>query len=373
MPPATSGPGPADRPAIDRPLTGGDGNAPTGATDTAGTGSRVASPRASMRTVDPVEDSWMVPRTERAGHVFRVQAGIGRAVRELLDGMGFVEVVPPILGPVTDPGIRGAKQASVDYYGREYKLMSSAILYKQMMAAGLGKIYMFAPCIRLEPLETATTRRHLTEFFQIDLEEAGADHHRAMDVAEALVRHVTHRIWETHAGDLEAIDAPRWAFSEHRDFPRLTHARAVEMLADHGREVDPHAEIPWEEEAFLSSLFDVPVFVHDYPKGCRGFYDREDPDRPGILRDFDLIYPGGYGEAISGAEREHELDRVVARLRETGEDPKKYGWYIDMLREGVPRTAGFGIGLERLTRFVCGLDSVVEARPYPKVAGVRSP
>ncbi|MEM2450365.1 MAG: amino acid--tRNA ligase-related protein, partial [Nitrososphaerota archaeon] len=132
-------------------------------------------------------------------------------------------------------------------------------------------------------------------------------------------------------------------------------------------------EIPWEEEELLSKLMPTPFFVMDYPKGSRGFYDMEDPARPGILRDFDLLYPEGYGEAVSGAEREYIYEKVVARMHENGEDPAKYGWYLEMLREGISPTSGFGIGVERLTRFVCGLRTVWEARPYPKVAGIYSP
>ncbi len=107
--------------------------------------------------------------------------------------------------------------------------------------------------------------------------------------------------------------------------------------------------------------------------GARGFYDREDPGRPGVLRDFDMLYPEGYGEAASGAEREHEVDKVLARMKESGEDPAQYGWYVDMLRYGVAPSSGFGIGVERLTRYVCGLGAVWEARPFPKVAGISSP
>ncbi len=106
---------------------------------------------------------------------------------------------------------------------------------------------------------------------------------------------------------------------------------------------------------------------------ARGFYDREDPDRPGVLRDFDLVYPEGFGEAISGGEREFQLERVLARIRSNGEDPGAYGWYLEMLGEGVPPSAGLGIGVERLTRFVCGLEKIWEAVPFPKVPGIVSP
>ncbi len=324
-----------------------------------------------MSPADELRSSYRVVRDPKMQRVLRVQAALGTAIREYLNGQGFVELLPPIIGPVSDPGIRGAKQATFNFYGREYKVMSSAILYKQMMAASLGRIYFFSPNVRLEPLETATTRRHLVEFVQVDVEEAGATYEDAMRRAEELVAYV-HEYAKTRLGD-DLVAAGRSLNGAHPPFRRLRYEEAIKLLADHGREIPYGVEIPWDHEEYLSSLFHEPFFISDYPRGSRGFYDREDPDHPGILRDFDLLYPEGYGEAISGAEREHEYAKVIARLRETGENPSKYGWYLDMLREGIPSSSGFGIGVERLTRYICGLRAVWEARPYPKVAGVFSP
>nr|NIQ07610.1 hypothetical protein [Candidatus Korarchaeota archaeon] len=123
----------------------------------------------------------------------------------------------------------------------------------------------------------------------------------------------------------------------------------------------------------LSAMHQKPLFVYDYPLIARGFYDREDPNRPGILRDFDMLYPEGFGEAISGGERENTYEGVLKRMKLTGEDPEKYGWYLQMLKEGVPFSVGFGIGVERLTRWICGLKTIWEAVPFPKVPGVASP
>lgn len=303
--------------------------------------------------------------------ILRIQAALGTAIREYLNGQGFTELLPPIIGPASDPGIRGAKQAVIDFYGRPYTVMSSAILYKQMMAAALGRVYFFSPNVRLEPLETASTRRHLVEFVQVDIEEAGAGYADAMRRAEDLLSYVHDRVKSEQSGELSALG--RSLNGAHAPFRRLRYEEALQILAEHGRPVAHGVELPWEHEEYLSSLFHEPFFIYDYPRASRGFYDREDPDRPGILRDFDLLYPEGYGEAVSGAERQYEYDKVVERLRETGEDPSKYGWYLDMLREGIPQSSGFGIGIERLTRYVCGLGAIWEARPYPKVAGVYSP
>lgn len=321
--------------------------------------------------VEELEKYYKTVRTPKMRLVLTIQAEANRAMRSWLDSHGFLELLPPIIGPVTDPGIRGAKQATIDYYGREYKVMSSAILYKQMLATALDKIYFFSPNIRLEPLESATTGRHLVEFVQVDIEEADVDYKAAMSTAEQLLAHTINHVAEKMKKELETLGRTLPFFKP--PFKKITHAEAVEILKTHGEPVNPNAEIPWPQEEKLSKIINEPFFIIDYPRGARGFYDKEDPSRPGILKDFDLMYPEGYGEAASGAEREYEYSKVLARLRESGENPAKYGWYLDMLREGIKPTAGFGIGVERLTRYLCGLKAVWEARPYPKVAGIYSP
>ncbi len=315
--------------------------------------------------------SWRWAREEKYRLVFKVQASLLHAIREFLDSQGFVEVLPPIIGPVTDPGIRGAKQVTIDFYGMEYKVMSSAILYKQYMAAALGKIYFISPNIRLEPLDSIYTGRHLVEFFQVDLEVYNATYHDVMKIAEELFCYAVKYIKDVHEKELEKI--LNRTLSEFKPpFPRYTYREAHEILCKElGCEFKYGTEIPWECEKVLSTNHETPIFITDYPRGARGFYDREDPNRPGILLDFDMLYPEGFGEAISGAEREYEPIKVVARMKESGEDPNKYRWYLEMLKELYPlRTAGFGIGVERFTRYVCGLRAVWEARPYPKVAGI---
>ena len=317
-----------------------------------------------------VRYSWRWATTDKYKLIFKVQASALRAIREFLDSKGFVEVLSPVIGPVTDPGIRGAKQASIDFYGREYKVMSSAILYKQYMAASLGKIYFVSPNVRLEPPDSIYTGRHLVEFYQVDVEMYEASYIDAMDLAEELVSYVVKYVRDVHGKEMEER-LGRQLREPQRPFKRYSHKEAVELVNKLGCRNPPKEELLWECEKLISALHDSPFFVYDYPKGSRGFYDREDPERPGVLRDFDMLYPEGFGEAVSGAEREYEPEKVAARIKEGGEDPAKYQWFLEMLRELYPlHTAGFGIGVERLTRYLCGLRAVWEARPYPKVAGI---
>nr|WP_285501183.1 asparagine synthetase A [Actinokineospora sp. NBRC 105648] len=305
----------------------------------------------------------------------RVQQQVLTAARSFLAGEEFIELLPPVIGPVTDPGVRGSKQLDVDYYGHRYKLMTSGILYKQASLLAFDKLFFIAPNVRAEPVETCNTRRHLAEFHQIDVEISGGTRADARRLAERLLVHVVRHVLRTAGDELTALGRDPVVFAEllREPFDVLTHTEAVAALHDLQYPQSADAEIEWEGEELLSHKARRPFFVTDYPKGSRGFYDRENPERPGTLRNFDLIVPGGYGELVSGSERESDYATIVTRMRETGENPAKYKWYLDMVRDGIPASAGFGMGLERLTRFLTGLDSVWQVNAYPKVPGLVAP
>ncbi|MET9663178.1 asparagine synthetase A [Streptomyces sp. NPDC006510] len=312
------------------------------------------------------------PRTHAA---LRIQQALMAGARSFLRSDGAVEMAHPVIGPVTDPGSRGAKQVDVDYYGHRYKLMTSAILYKQASLLAFDRIFLVAPNVRLEPVETSSTHRHLTEFRQIDVEYAGATRDDAMGVAERLVRHAVTTVVDECGDDLAVLgrepDVLRRLVA--RPFARVPHGEVVDGLRRDGYPQAAGTEIEWEAEERISRQADAPFFIVGYPKGSRGFYDKESTAEPGTLLNFDLIAPEGCGELCSGSEREYDYAALVTRMRETGENPSKYAWYLDVARHGIPSSAGFGIGLERLTRWVTGLDSVWRTTAFPKIAGVVSP
>ncbi|HWO63534.1 MAG TPA: asparagine synthetase A [Umezawaea sp.] len=313
--------------------------------------------------------------SETTRAALRIQAAVLTAARAFLAGEGFTELLPPIIGPVTDPGSRGSKQLDVDYYGHKYKVMTSGILYKQASLLAFDKLFFIAPNVRAEPPETCSTRRHLAEFHQIDVEVAGATRAEVMGIAERLLTHVVRHVLTSVPEQFEVLGRDPLAFVDllAGPFDVLSHREAVAALHRLDYPQSPDAEIEWTGEELLSEQAVRPFFVTDYPKGSRGFYDRESTTEPGRLRNFDLLAPEGYGELVSGSERESDYATIVTRMRETGENPAKYRWYLDVVREGVPRSAGFGMGLERLTRFLTGLHSVWQVNAYPKIPGEVSP
>ncbi|MEV6349057.1 asparagine synthetase A [Actinoplanes sp. NPDC051851] len=314
-------------------------------------------------------------RSARLRAATLVQQEALQAARDMLRADGFTELLPPLLGPVTDPGGRGAKALDVDFYGHRYRLMTSAILYKQASLNGFDRLFYIAPNVRVEPVETAATGRHLVEFHQIDVEIAGATRTDAMGVARDLLKAVVTRVWDRLPDVLEGLGRDRRVFDEllAGDFDRCTHAEAVDRLAALGHVQSPDTEIDWVAEECLSRALTRPCFVTDYPLGSRGFYDRRDPDDPRRLRNFDLLAHDGYGELVSGSERESDYATIVTRMRESGENPAKYAWYLDEARRGIPASAGFGMGVERLTRFLTGLDALWQVSAYPKLPGVVTP
>jgi len=314
-------------------------------------------------------------QSPRTRSVLRIQQRLLAGAREYLVERGFAEMLPPMIGPVTDPGTRGSKQVDIDFYGHRYKLMTSAILYKQASLLAFDKIFCIVPCVRLEPLETASTSRHLAEFHQIDVEWAGASRDEVTALIQGLVQRMVAKVIAELPTEFDQLGRDVSVLTDlvAGTFGQRSHAQAVADLVALGHPQNPDGEIEWSGEALLSAHSRTPFFIVDYPKGSRGFYDRESTTSPGVLRNFDLIASDGYGELCSGGEREHDYARIVTRMRETGENPAKYGWYLELARQGIPASAGFGIGVERLTRFVAGLDAAWQASAFPKLPGVVSP
>ncbi|MEM2202493.1 MAG: asparagine synthetase A [Candidatus Bathyarchaeia archaeon] len=325
----------------------------------------------SSGLLESLRQRYLTLRDNGLANVFKVQDEIVSSIRAFLKSEGFVEILAPIIGPATDPGIRGAKQATINYYGVPFKVMSSMILYKQMIITALPKVFALSPNIRLEPLETVKTRRHLTEFRQIDLEVAYATCEEVMELGERMLYHVIANVKNKCHKELgerwKTLKVPRLPFKKY------TYKEALEILESVGIKVEYGKEIPWEAEEAISQIHSEPFWITNYPATARSFYYMESEEQPGVLEDFDLIYPEGFGEAISGGKREHRHDRLLERMLKSGENPADYEWYLDMLKVGIPPSAGFGIGVERLTRFICGLENIWDAVPFPKVAGIPSP
>ena len=287
--------------------------------------------------------------------VLTIKSEIMRSAGTYLRQQGFIEILPVILSPITDPLHHETYGGSIDYYGQPYQLTKSMILHKQISLRTVPRIFCFSPNVRLEPAERATLGRYLAEFVQLDLEVREATRDGIMEIGEGLFVAILQGVIENCFRELDALN--RTLAIPKTPFERITYQDAEQRFGQ-----------PFDDS--LSASLTTPAWVIDFPRQVREFYDREDPSRPGILLDMDLIYPEGYGEALSGGEREHTLSRVLRRFEQDELDQQRFQEYLATVEEGIPPSAGFGIGIERLTRYICGLDSVGDARLFAKLPGV---
>ncbi|WFO76390.1 aspartate--ammonia ligase [Desulfurococcaceae archaeon MEX13E-LK6-19] len=308
-------------------------------------------------------------RNPKWASIIKLQQLILWYIREYMYREGFVEILPPMVSPVSDPGLRGAKKLRTTLYGVEHELTSSVIMYKQTTAAIFEKIFFVARNIREEPPENITTGRHLVEFTQVDMEWGLATVEDVIKLAEGLLEYVTKKLVEEHSDLVYSLNK---SFEPLKPpFEKISYDEALEIAKKLGYSVEWGKELSHEAESAIASYYDAPVWITGFPVVSRGFYYLPDPKDPKYNRDFNLILPRGYGEVIDGGEREYRYEQLVERIKAMGEPLEKYKWFLETAkRGGIPPSAGWGLGVERFTRYVAGVKHVALATPFPKVPGL---
>ncbi len=275
---------------------------------------------------------------------------------------GFKQLLPIVLSTITDPlgpdpGSSVIKTGEVEYLGQRLVLTQSMILHKQLaLKRGLDKIFILSPNVRLEHPKRKESGKHLFEFTQIDFEIAYASMHEVMHFVEDYLKALFSVLSQDHSDVLKKYG---------RSLPELPSHFPVFKLSDLQSEYGGQ----WEE--LKSKEMDVPFWVVSHK---REFYDREDPKQPGVYLNYDLIYPEGFGEGLSGAEREYEYERIKMRIErdaKEGLDASKYTCYLELAKEGMVPSAGGGIGVERLVRYVLGAPHVGDVQLFRRVPGER--
>ena len=359
-------------------------------------------------------------RTPRQSAILRVRATIMRAAAEYFDTNGFIRTDPPILTPNACEGT--SELFEMDYFDDDKAyLTQSGQLYIEATALALGKVYSFGPTFRAEK---SKTRRHLTEFWMIEPEVAYLELDGLLELAENFITHIVTRVLEHHRADLkvigrdvtklEAILAPSPApatsplLSSRSEaeganptadvssrpersavegpaslplsstqpttnrFPRLSYDEAHAMLDEAykaGKIENPHKygdDFGSPDETYISSQFDKPVMIHRYPAAFKAFYMQPDPLDPTKALCVDVLAPEGYGEIIGGSQRIDSYDLLKHRIEDHNLPLAAFQWYLDLRRYGSVPHAGFGMGIERVVAWLCGLDHVRETIPFAR-------
>ncbi len=303
-------------------------------------------------------------RSPRQQAILRVRDEVCRACRDFFHTRGFVLVDTPILTPTACEGTTSLFETNYLDRGKAY-LSQSGQLYLEAAAMALGRVYCFGPTFRAEK---SKTRRHLTEFWMVEAEAAFYTLEDVMELAESLVRFVVLRVLEHQEPQLVLLERDIAPLQEVAGpFPRLSYAQALEELRRHGKDLAWGEDLGGDEETVISQLFSRPVLVHRYPKEAKAFYMEPDPEDQRLALCVDMLAPEGYGEIVGGSQRIDDLDALLARIQEHHLPQEPLEWYLDLRRYGSVPHSGFGMGVERLVAWLCGLHHVRETIPFPRL------
>jgi asparaginyl-tRNA synthetase len=201
----------------------------------------------------------------------------------------------------------------------------------------------------------------------VEPEVAFNDLNDNMDLAEGMLEYVVQTVLTTRAAELKLLGRDTGCLvNVKRPFPRITYDEAVDLLRKKGLPFEWGNDLGGTDETAVSEEFDRPVMVHHYPAAVKAFYMKRDPANPNLALAVDILAPEGYGEIVGGSQREDDLDALVARITEHNLPMEAFEWYLDLRRYGSVPHSGFGLGIERTVSWLCGLDHLREAIPFPR-------
>ncbi|PLJ77548.1 asparagine synthetase A [Infirmifilum sp. SLHALR2] len=274
---------------------------------------------------------------------------------------GFTWLLPVVTSKATDPlwpdpGASIEARPELELYGERARLTQSMILHKQLLvAAGYEKVFVLSPNVRVERRDRAKTGRHAYEFTQLDFEVKGAKREDIFRLVEGVLAEVVEHLEECCEKHLSELGA---------ELAKLRAPFKVYRMKELEEKYGPD----WETLASIESS--EPFWVTDIP---REFYDYEDLER-GEWRNYDLILPEGYGEVLSGAEREWQYDKIAYKMRRDGVSMDSYRYYLELAKRGVlVPSAGAGIGVERLVLWLTKRSHIAEVQPFPRIPGIVMP
>jgi len=301
-------------------------------------------------------------RSRRPHAILSIRHLCVQAIRRYFDTRGYLLLDSPIFTPAACEGT--STLFETDYFGQPAYLSQSGQLYQEAGAAAFGKTYCFGPTFRAEK---SGTRRHLTEFWMVEPEIAWLDMDGLLDLCEDFLVEVVGYVVEHGRGHLEELERDIKVLENvQKPFPRLSYDEACAVLAKLGHPVEPEDDFGSPHETELTKQFDRPVMVHRYPAAVKAFYMKGDPQNLARALGVDVLAPEGYGEIIGGGIRETDGDLLVEKIHHHGLPMSAFEWYLDLRRYGTFPHGGFGLGLERLVTWVCGIHHIRETVPFPR-------
>ena len=328
-------------------------------------------------------------RTAKSRAIFRIKAKIAELTRKFLIDNGFTEIFTPLIVATATEG--GANLFPLFYYKQRAYLAQSAQFYKQASVPALWKVFGLIPSFRAEK---SRSKRHLSEFWEIEIEAAFYNRESLMTLVENLIYYIATNIYEfcsrefrtlqdLAVREIQYLENGKFKIKDEKinqkinelqqqgrkpeikiPFQRVTYREIIKILNEHHFKVRDNMDIGQAEESFLSTLFTNPFYITDFPATIRGFYYKRVSEN--TSESVDLILHEGHGEVMSGGERVSSYNELKNAIESRGLLPDKYKWYLDMFKYGMPPHAGCGIGFERFTKWVCGVQNITDVVMFPR-------
>ncbi len=313
-------------------------------------------------------------RSRKITAMMKIRSTVTGAIHQFFRDRGYFEFTAPILQPTPCEG--GATLFEVKYYDTTTYLSQSWQLYAEAAIFALEKIYNVGPTFRAEKSKTS---RHLCEFWMAEMEAAWMELEECTEVAKEEIKYIVEQVLKKNLEELKLLarDLAKLKICLEKPFPTITYTEALNILKDKSG-----LEIPWGkdlrtiEEDELMKHFETPIIVTHYPKQVMAFYKpvEKESNTPGpVARCFDMLAPEGYGELIGGSERDINIKELKKYLEKDGENPANYEFYFDTRRYGSVPHSGYGLGFERLIAWICGLENIKDAIPFPRTLTRMSP
>jgi asparaginyl-tRNA synthetase len=302
-------------------------------------------------------------RSSRPHAILKIRDEISRACRDFMHKNEFTLIDAPIFTPAACEGT--STLFETDYFDQKAYLTQSGQLYMEAAAMAFGNVYCFGPTFRAEK---SKTRRHLTEFWMIEPEMAYCDLQQDMIVAEQLVYYVIRQVLSNRSDELELLGRDILKLEKITlPFPRLSYDEAVKKLQHWGSDIQWGRDLGGDDETILTKEFDTPILVHRYPKEVKAFYMKGDPDDERCALCVDMLAPEGYGEIIGGGQREDNYTILERKIAKHNLPKESFEWFLDLRSYGSVEHAGFGMGIERVVAWLCGIQHVRETIPFPRM------
>lgn len=309
-------------------------------------------------------------RSKRPFAIMQIRNTMFKATVDFFEKEGFIKFDAPIFMHSAPEGT--TQLFHVEYFNNDAYLSQSGQLYGEAGAMAYGKIFTFGPTFRAEE---SKGRRHMTEFWMMEPEMAWMHQDESLDIQERYLAYMVKQVLENNEYELRILgrDPEKLRPTTEGNFTRLPYDDAIKMLQEAGRDIKWCDDFGAPDEGYISEQFDRPVFIVNYPTTIKPFYMKKNPDNPKEYLCADVIAPEGYGEIFGGSEREGNYEILKKQIEEAGLNLEDYQWYLDLRKFGGVPHSGFGMGFERTIAWICKLDHIREAIPFPRLINRMQP